>query len=78
MISLTLLLKDIDYLQGGWLGKGFGIVNYDYFKTKLAKRYNAVSKNNVSISTHVSQGICIPLEVKHDLARKVITTRRIC
>ena len=37
---------------------------------KFTKKYNAeLSKYNVStcIRTHVSQGICIPLEVKHDL-----------
>ena len=39
---------------------------------KNLQRYNAeLSKYNGSIRTHVSQGICIPLEVKHDIARKV-------
>ena len=56
------------------------VVNYAIL-SKILKRsiYNAeLSKYNVSIRTHmhVSQGICIPLEMKHDLARKV-TTRKI-
>ena len=54
--------------QGFWYNK---LCNC--FK-KFAMRYNAeLSKYNVSIMTPVSEGICIPLEVKHDLARKVTT-----
>ena len=46
-----------------------------YFFQKIAKRYSAeLSKYNVSIRTHVLEGICIPLDVKHDLARKPTTT----
>ena len=45
-----------------------------FFKI-FAKRYSAeLSKYNVSIRTHVLKGIRIPLDVKHDLARKATTT----
>ena len=38
--------------------QGFGIVNYAILSKKFAKKYNAeLSKYNVSIRTHVSQGI---------------------
>ena len=59
-----------------------GLIRQGFWYSKLCNsfkksKYNAeLSKYNVSIRTHVSQGICIPLEVRHDLARKV-TTRRI-
>ena len=56
--------------QGFWYNK---LCNALMFQ-KFAKRYNAeLSKYNVCIRTHVSEGICIPLEVKHDRARKVTT-----
>ena len=52
--------------QGFWYNK---LCNALMFQ-KFAKRYNAeLSKYNVCIRIHVSEGICIPLEVKHDRAR---------
>ena len=58
------------------MGKGFGIVNCRILSKNLQRHNAELSKYNISIRSHVSQGICIPLEVRHDLARKV-TTRRI-
>ena len=43
---------------------------------KFAKRHYALfHKYDVSIRIHVQEGICIPLDVKHDLGRHV-TSRR--
>ena len=45
-----------------------------YFSKIFSTRYSAeLIKYNVSIRTHVLEGICIPLDVKHDLARKATT-----
>ena len=64
-VKRHILLTERLNRQGFWYSK---LCNS--FK-KFAKKYNVeLSKYNVSIRTHVSQGICIPLEVRHDLARK--------
>ena len=39
---------------------------------KFARRYNVlISKYGISVRTHVTEGICIPLVAKPDLIRNV-------
>ena len=39
-------------------------------------RHNALfSKYGVSVRTHVHEGICIPLVVKHELSKHITTSR---
>ena len=46
-----------------------------YFK-KFVRRHNALfSKYGVSVRTHVHEGICIPLVVKHELSKLITTSR---
>ena len=46
-----------------------------YFK-RFAKRYGALfSKYGVGVRRHVHDGICVPLEIRHDLVRNVVTRR---
>ena len=44
-----------------------------YFKKFARKHINLFSKYGVSMKRHVLEGICIPLEVRHDLCRHVDT-----
>ena len=46
-----------------------------FFK-KFVSRHNALfSKYGVSVRTHVHEGICIPLVVKHELSKHITTSR---
>ena len=48
-----------------------------YFKKFARKHINLFSKYGVSMKRHVLEGICIPLEVRHDLCRHVDTGVRV-
>ena len=55
--------------------QGFGINCVNFFK-KFVSRHNALfSKYGVSVRTHVHEGICIPLVVKHELSKHITTSR---
>ena len=47
-----------------------------FFKKFVKRHYVLFSKYGVSVRIHIQEGICIPLDVRHDLARHV--TRRWC
>ena len=47
-----------------------------YFKKFARKHINLFSKYDVSMKRHVLEGICIPLEVRHDLCTHVDTGDR--
>ena len=56
--------------QGFWYSKLCNI-----FK-KFVSRHNALfSKYGVSVRTHVHEGICIPLVVKHELSKHITISR---
>ena len=56
--------------QGFWYSK-----LCKFFK-KIVGRHNALfSKYGVSVRTHVHEGICIPLVVKHELSKHITTSR---
>ena len=40
-----------------------------WYSKKFVRRYALFSKYGVSVRTHVHEGICIPLVVKHELSR---------
>ena len=46
-----------------------------FFKKFVGRYYELFSKYGVSVRTHVHQGICIPLVVKHELSRHITTSR---
>ena len=65
------LLTDRLIKQGFWYSKLCSSF------IKFARRHNAeICKYRVSIRTHVVEGICIPLDVRHDLVRNVTTRGR--
>ena len=45
------------------------------FKKFVSRYYALFSKYGVSVRTHVHEGICIPLVVKHELSRHITTSR---
>ena len=62
------LLTDRLIKQGFWYSKLCSSF------IKFARRHSAeICKYRVSIRTHVVEGICIPLDVRHDLVRNVTT-----
>ena len=64
------LLTDRLIKQGFWYSKSI---------RKFARRDSAeICKYRISIRTHVVEGICIPLDVKHDLVRNVTTKGWAC
>ena len=75
----TALVQNISYVglrierlikQGFWYSK-----LCKFFK-KFVSRHNALfSKYGVSVRTHVHEGICIPLVVKHELSKHITTSR---
>ena len=56
--------------QGFWYSK-----LCKYFKKFVRRYYALFSKYGVSVRTHVHEGICIPLVVKHELSRHITASR---
>ena len=50
-------------------------IYYDYAVFFVRRYYALFSKYGVSVRTHVHEGICIPLVVKHELSRHITTSR---
>ena len=63
-------------LTEGLIKQGFWYSKLCKFFKKFVRRYYALfSKYGVSVRTHVHEGICIPLVVKHELSRHITTSR---
>ena len=56
--------------QRFWYSKLFKV-----FKKFVSRHYVLFSRYGVSVRTHVHEGICIPLVVKHELSKHITTSR---
>ena len=68
--STPLLLTERLNKQGFWYSK-----LCTFFKKFVRRYYALFSKYGVSVRTHVHEGICIQLVVKHELSKHIITSR---
>ena len=74
---IVLLIKRHRLLTDRLIKQGFWYSKLCSSFIKFARRHSAeICKYRVSIRTHVVEGICIPLDVRHDLVRNVTTRGR--
>ena len=75
-VYISQLIRIMRYIPKFCLEEGFWYSKLLKFFKKFVSRHNALfSKYGVSVRTHVHEGICISLVVKHELSKHITTSR---